>query len=481
MPRPADPRGARMRRVVVAHDLGELWLALLEDERVTELTVRPAAGARWLGTIAKGRISRLVPGVRAAFVDVGIARDLFTTMPPGAIVERHLAPGDEVLVQVTREAQGGKGHRATFEITIPGRALVLAPHAPHRGVSKRIDDKSERERLRALVDALAPEGMGLIARTAAVGLAEADLAADLEQILATWREVEARAAGVRAPAIVYREENLAAGYVRDHLAGGLDEVIVEGGDPAELAAAAVGPNDGGPNGGAATTPRVRAHDGPLPALEAYGLERALESALAPVVPLPGGGRLVLETTEALVAIDVNSGRDTHAADLEDTALRTNLEAVAEIARQVRLRDLAGLIVVDFIDVEDPVARAAINDALAAAFAADRSKTRILPLTDFCLAQITRQRRGSPLARQFTEACAGCGRGAQPRADARARRLLREVRRRARPYPRARVRVTAPPPVVAAAKEILADLDGAALGPWRLSWGDGPEHVEVEPG
>lgn len=459
------------RQVVVARDLGEIWLALIEDGRVVELAVSNEDGARWLGTIAKGRITRLVPGVRAAFVDVGLVRDVFTVMPPGTIAERHLTPGDEVLVQVTREAQGGKGHRATFEVTVPGRALVLIPGASHRGVSKRIADPDERERLRVVLEDIGPDGVGLIARTAAVGLDRAALSADLADLLGAWREIEAQAAQVRAPAILYRDQNPAVAFLRDHLALGIDEVVTEGSDPADLAAALGGDESG-------TVPPIRAHQGPLRALDAYGLERAIAAALAPTVPLPGGGRLVIEASEALVAIDVNSGRDTAALDLDEIALRTNLEAAAEIGRQIRLRDLAGLIVVDFIDVGGARARAAVGVALAAALANDRAKLRVLPLTEFCLAQITRQRRRTPLARHFAEACPCCGVGFVPRADARARHLLRDGRRRARPYPRAQVRITAPAAVADAGREILAESDDRY--PWDVAWSEGEDHVEVEP-
>lgn len=467
-----DAKG-RPRRVVVARDFGELWLGVVEDGRVVELSIRPEIGGRWLGTIVKGRVTRLAPGVRAAFVDIGLSRDVFTVMPPGTIAERHLMPGEEILVQISREAQGGKGHRGTFEVTLPGWALVLAPGQFHRGVSRRIADAAERERLRAILDEIAPERYGLIARTAAAGLSREELVADRDALIARWEAIDAAARGSRAPAIIWREENQALAFVRDHLAIGIDELVVD-----EAGRDAIQPLLAGMNG--STAPAVRIHPGPLPAIEGWALDAALAEALSTDVSLPGGGRLVIQSTEALVAIDVNSGRDTGAADLEDTALRTNLEAAEEVARQVRLRDLAGLVVIDFIDVEHATSRARINEALATAFAPDRLKSRILPLTEFCLAQITRQRRRLPVEKIVAEPCSCCGRGLTLRPEAEARRLLREARRRIRPLPHARVRVTAPEHVATAAREIVEKWGAASgLPPSRVGCAVGPTGIVVD--
>lgn len=458
------------RVVIVTADFGELWIALLEGGVVVDLSIRPASGPRLLGTIAKGRITRLAPGVRAAFVQIGTGRDVFTLLPPGTTEERGLREGAEVLVQITREAQGNKGHRGTFDVTLPGWALVLAPGQGYRGVSRRMPD-DERDRLRALLDEIAPEGFGLIARTAAIGAGREELEAELAALLARWRAIEAAAVESRAPALLYREESAAAVFVRDRLADGLDEIIVD----TAVAPALVPALEAFGN----VVPPVRVIDPPRPMLDTWGLERALDAALAPEVPLPGGGRLVIQSTEALVAVDVNSGRDTGACDLEDTALRTDLSAAAEIARQVRLRDLGGLVVVDFIDVERPDSRARINDALAAAFAGERVKSRVLPLSDFCVAQITRQRRRLPLERVFMEPCPCCRRGVRPRPEFAARRLLREARRRIAPVPGARARISAREEVLAEGRGILADWGTASgLPPERIVWAEGPEGVDV---
>jgi Rne/Rng family ribonuclease len=463
------------RRVVLARDLGELWLALVEGDRVAELRIRPEAQGRWLGTIAKGLVTRVAPGVRAVFVDVGLGRDVFTIRPEAAVAPdgRPLAVGDEVVVQIVREADGGKGHRATPSVTLPGWSLVLSPRSSRSGVSQRIVDAAERQRLRAILDELAPPGFGLIARTAAAGADRADLEAELELLLSQWATIAERARDLRAPAIVHREQDPALAFLRDHLAQGLSEIVVGEVDLGWLEPAIAGI-------GGEHVPRLRRHDGPLPLVEAYRLDRALEEVLAPGVPLPGGGRLVIQSTEALVAIDVNSGRDVQAPDLEETAYRTNLAAATEVARQIRLRDLAGLIVIDFIDMDDPAHRAEVDAALAGALAADRHKLRVIPLSDFCVAQITRQRRRPTLERLLGRGCAVCGKGTVLRPEAEARRLLRQLRIVARPHPVARLRVSAPGPVLEAARQIAEEFGPrSGLPPLeRVTWSEGPAQVEA---
>lgn len=457
------------RRIVLARDLGELWLALLEESRVVELLIRPESTGRWLGTIAKGKVTRVAPGIRAVFTDLGLGRDVFTIRPEAAAPPgRPLKPGDEIVVQIIREADAGKGFRATPTVTIPGWSLVLAPGGIHRGVSQRIVDEAERQRLREILEAITPAGTGVIARTAAAGASAQDLEEELAQLLEQWAKISSRAREHRAPAVLHREDDPTLAFLRDNLAGGLEEIIVEG--PAEFLEGAL--ND--------HSPKVKVHPGPLPAVEAWRLDRALEEVLSAAVGLPSGGRLVIQSTEALVAIDVNSGRDVSAADLEQTALRTNLEAAREVVRQVRLRDLGGLIVVDFIDMTEAEHRAQVGRTLAEAFAADRAKSRVLPLSEFCCAEITRQRQRRPLERFLLGPCPCCGRGQTLRPEAEARRLLRELRRVARPLPESRIRVRAPLAVQEAAREILAESRGAwgLPDPARVSFGEGPGVVVV---
>lgn len=467
--------GSRPRRqLVISRDLGELWLALIEDGQVVEVSVRPDLLTRWLGNIVKGKVTRVVPGVRAAFVDIGLPRDAFAVAPRQPGDRPPPAPGDEVVIQVTRESQGNKGPRATFEITLPGWGLVFVPGNPFRGVSKQIADEKERERLRGILEGIPSQHGGVIARTAAAGASAEELDAEHQALVERWQEIETRSREWRAPAILWREENPALAFVRDHLAWGIDEIVA---DQAVIDDLAAGLPTELPSG----LPALVCHEQALPLIEAFGLDRAVETALATEVRLPGGGRLVIQSTEALVAIDVNSGKDTSANSLEETALRTNLEAVDGLVRQVRLRDLGGLVVVDFIDMQEAVSKARINDALAQAFAGDRARTRILPLTDFCLAQITRQRRRIGLERLFLEPCACCGRGWAYRPEAEARKVLREARRRLAPLPPgARVKVTLSGPALEAGRTILERCQGEepVLTRQRVVWAEGPAGIEA---
>lgn len=444
------------RRVVVTRDLGEQWLALIEGHQVVEVLVRGDEQQRWLGSIFKGRVARLVPGVEAAFVSVGLGRDLFTVCGDGGDVSHvNFEPGAEVIVQVVREAGGGKGHRASPFLTLPGWALVLAPHGAHRGISRKILDVQERDRLRLLLDDLAPEGHGLIARTAAAGCSFEQLCEERDHLLRRWERIDAKAKEAGAPALLYREDNAALPFVRDQLCRGLDEVVVDSGSLLE------GMEDTVRDEFCGVKLHITRHSGPLPAVEAYGLDRAFEEASSRSCRLPGGGQIVIQSTEALVAIDVNSGRDVDGADIAETALRTNLEAAVEVARQVRLRDLSGLIVIDFIDMRSHAARSQVDGALFKALEGDRSKKRILPLSEFCLAQISRQRKSPSFYRVAGSGCAQCGARQGP-PEWSARSLLRRLRFLSRPLPEGRFRVSAPPAVLEAARSI-AELYGAESG------------------
>ncbi len=447
-PRTEPPMPETSSRIVVARDLGERWLALLEAGRVTELVVRPLAEGRLLGAIFLGRVVRAVPGVAGAFVDVGLGRDAFLPVPEGDLPRE----GEDVLVQVTREADAGKGPRVTRDITLPGWRLVLAPRVTHRGISRKIVSEAERERLRGILERIAPEGLGVIARTAAAGAGEEDLRGELDELVARWASIVDRAARARAPLPLHEEEDPARAFVRDQGGRDVDEVVVEPGDEDLFAGTA----------GEERLPPVRVHRGPLPAIEAYGLDRALDEVFSPEVPLPGGGRLVIQATEAMVAVDVNSGRDVSGASLEETALRTNLEAAEELGRQLRLRELGGLVVADFIDMQRGASRRALAARLEEVFARDRARIRWAPPAEFTLVRISRQRRRPPLERLLGEPCRCCGRSIVPGAAARARRLLRRLRALARPTRGGAWRITAPADVLEEARAI-ATAHGEASG------------------
>lgn len=442
---PATPPTERLE-LLVAADLGELWLAVLQGGRPCEIQLQPATRRQWLGAIFKARVTGSAAAVGAAFIDIGLGRDAFLIGEDGEASAAAPRRGEELLVQIVREADGAKGPRATRKITLAGWGLVLALDGSGSGVSRRIESEPERLRLRQLVDELAPSGRSLIARTSAHGMGREELALERDQLVERWKVIEQRAAQLRAPALVHIDEDPALGFVRDHLALAPARVLVAGPD-SETRAAALATTSGGL---LAIEPLI----GPLPAVEAFGLDRVVERALARTVNLASGGRLVIETTEALTAIDVNSGRDFSAPDLEETALRTNLEAAEVVAEQIMLRDLAGMIVIDFIDMLQAEHRAEVDQRLAQALSRDRAKLRQLPLNEFCLAHVTRQRRRPALARHLLIPCDRCAEGHRVRPEEQARRLLRQLRVFARPRLHERFQLRAPAGVLASAQELL---------------------------
>ncbi len=458
--------------IVIARDLGELWMALVEDGRVVELEIDAEGAPSWLGAIAKARVIKAGERYRGAFVDIGLGREAFLVPDRAWPPPEDLAPGAELIVQVTREPARGKGLRVTRALDITGQLVVLMPGTAARGVSHRIEDESERERLRELLVRIAPADVGLVARTVSAGASEEAIVAEVEALVARWRAIEQRAALVAAPVILEGADDAPRAFVRDRLRGVPERIVLD-----------LGAREEAVTGDGAWPIAVEHHAGPLPAIEAYGLDRALAEGLAAEVPLLSGGRLVIHETEALVAIDVNSGgrgSGTNGGSIEDSFLETNLAAAREIARQIRLRDLAGLIVVDFIDMRRRANREDVDHAFAAALAADGARIRRLPLSEFCVAELTRQRRRRSLAGAHGTLCPTCSQGVVASAPAAARRLLRTLRQLARPIPEGRFRVSAEGEVLADARAI-ADRWGAeshlpAMS--RISFESGAERVEV---
>ncbi|MFI5143949.1 MAG: Rne/Rng family ribonuclease, partial [Thermoanaerobaculales bacterium] len=351
----------------------ESRIAMREDGALVELMIERTRERSIVGSLYKGRISRVLPGMQAAFVDVGLDRDAFLYVDDvaEALEDEEVEPGDfaatvpiqdllregqEIVVQITRELGLSKGPRATSHVTIPGRYLVLMPGNSHVGVSRRITDPTERERLRALL-AETPHTGGVIVRTAGEGRERADFLADLAVLESMWRHVAKRAEEVSAPCLIHRDFDLTLRAARDLSGTNLAEFWIddtEGFQRVVELLDRVQPD---------LTSKVKLYRRQLDLFDAFGIESELEQALQPKVWLHSGGSLVIEQTEALVAIDVNTGRYVGGTDLEDTVFRINLEAAREVARQLRLRNLGGIIVVDFIDMEEEDHRAALLEEL----------------------------------------------------------------------------------------------------------------------
>lgn len=435
---------------------GETRMAVIEDDRLCELYVDRPNSDDVIGTIHLGRVENVLPGMNAAFVDIGMekngflyAGDIDAGDPAlrkrldGLRVEKLVRPGQEILVQVVKAQSGQKGHRVSSHLTLPGRTLVLLPNVCYVGVSRKISDDGERRRLRAAADALVRDtGMGLIVRTAAAGLPEDALKREYDALSTQWRDIEARAAVATAPKKVYSNTSLALRCVRDRLNGDVDAVWADGPalyDDIRARAEAMAPE---------WADRIRLYDGEMPLFDLYRVDAQLDKAMRKYVWLKSGGSLVIEETEAMTVIDVNTGKFTGKRDLEETLLRLNCEAAEEIVRQLRLRDVGGIVIVDFIDMKAPENNERLLALLRELAKTDQSRLSVVGMTGLGLVELTRKKERRPLSRQLLHACPACGGdGATPSYETTARRIVREVWQRRRRGETNPVLVTAAEPVV----------------------------------
>jgi ribonuclease G len=415
----------------------ETRVALTEDGRVVEVFHERRGRQSLVGNVYLGRIHRVLPGMQAAFVSIGLDRDAFLyvediaprtpeddlaedeseTASAGEASDRSDRPriddlareGQEIVVQVTKDAVASKGPRVTAAISLAGRTLVYLPAAHEAGVSRRILDAAERDRLRALLQAL-PGAGAFIARTAALGKSAEEVSADHAYLTALAERIARRRESAGPPALLHREADLALRSARDLVDDDCDAIRVD--DPAAFERMrelleVVSPR---------LARRLELYTEAEPLFTRFGVEAEIENALRSRVPLPSGGSIVIHQTEALVAIDVNTGKFVGKEDLEQTVFAANLEAAPEVARQIRLRDLGGLLVVDFIDMEDAEHRSALFARFEQEMARDRARTRLLPISEFGLIEITRQRSRGNLERVLTRPCPECAGGGRVKND-----------------------------------------------------------------
>src|SRR5262245_9439837 len=340
-------------------------------------------------------------------------------------IEDNLRKGQEVLVQVSKESLGSKGARITSFISLPGRYLVYMPLAHRIGVSRRIRDEQERDRLRGIVRGLNPPPGGFIVRTNAEGKGEAEFAADVEFLGRLWAQIQARYEEHRPPVALHEEGDLTFRVVRDLLAPEVDEFLIDSREVYERCAGYVQTLVPG------LAERVSWYEGRQPIFEAYGVEKEIEKALRRRVWLKSGGYIVIDHTGALVSIDVNTGKYVGKRDFEQTVLKINLEAVGEIVRQIRLRDLGGIIIIDFIDMEVPEHREQVEKALKRALAEDKARTNVLSISELGLVVVTRERVRQDLRSLLTESCPTCrGAGVMKSSATLAAEVFRAVQGRA---------------------------------------------------
>jgi ribonuclease G len=399
-----------MKQLIISRDQWETRVAVLEDGRPAEMYLERPHRRSLVGNVYRGRVEAVLPGMDAAFVDIGLDRNGFLSVAEVVAPEARaksprkiadlLKAGRELLVQVTRDPMGGKGPRLTMEVGIPGRYVVYMPGGKGSGVSRRLDDE-ERERLRAIGREVKPEGGGVIVRTAAEGAPKEALERDLRFLQRLWARAERRAKEVTAPFLVYEEAELALRSVRDLLGPDFSRVLVD--DARLLRRLSSYLHTVAPE----RRDLLERYTGEMSLFARFGLDDEVEKALARRVGLPSGGHIVIDHTEALTVIDVNTGRYVGRRQLEDTTLKTNLEACREIVRQLRLRDIGGIIVIDFIDMTAKTNREVVLAALEAEFTLDRTKTYVVDISPLGLVEMTRQNATQGLREIVTSTCATC--------------------------------------------------------------------------
>ena len=453
------------KEIIINSTANEHRIAILEDGRLAELFVETPGKERMVGDIYLGRVAKVMPGIRAAFIDVGLQQDAFlhfsdigsslseynalfededeengsgspsaqldsagfqrgggehtATLPAveakttgrssvgGQTQEKRdreisLQKGQDILVQITKEPVGKKGVRVTSEISLPGRFLVLLPFDGKIGVSKKLTDFKEKRRLRRVVRSMLPSDFGAIIRTVAEGKEDALIRQDLEELIRVWRNIEKAVKTENPPALVYKDMATTSSVIRDLFGDKVERVAVDEKKLFKEVKAYVqwmSPD---------MLDRLEYYKGKEPIFDKYGVEKDIQTLMSKKVWLKSGGYIFLERTEAMTVIDVNSGRYAAKREQELNSLRTDLEAAREICRQLRLRDIGGIIVIDFIDLEDEKNKKKVHDEMKKELKKDRAKATVLPLTEFGLMQITRQRIRQTVQLSLSDACPACG-------------------------------------------------------------------------
>jgi len=437
----------------------ETRVAVLSAGQVQELVVERAASRGLVGNIYMGKVARVLPGMQSAFVEIGLERAAFLHVADirenrkagpgnggehgkaeaGKPIEKILAEGQPVLVQVLKDPIGTKGARLSTQLSVAGRLLVYLPQDPHIGISQRIEDEAGRAALRGKLKELVPadEKGGFILRTLAESASEEELRADIEYLRNLWRDISGRSLVAQPPTLVYQDLSLAQRVLRDMVSDGISVVRVDSRENHQKLEAFA----------QAYMPRLRGklehYTGERPLFDAYNVEQEIEKALSRRVDLKSGGTLVIDQTEAMTTIDVNTGGFVGQRNFDDTVFKTNLEAAQAIARQLRLRNLGGIIVVDFIDMESEQHRAAVLEEFRRALARDRTRMTVSGFTALGLVEMTRKRTRESLAHVLCEPCAACGgRGQVKTARTLCYEILREILREARAFKASEFRVLA---------------------------------------
>lgn len=462
----------------------EIRIAITEDGRLAELYVETPEKERMVGDIYLGKVARVMPGIKAAFIDIGMRQDAFLHFSdivstideysamigdedsdldtdedddddvdeipgtsaatqrkypdqpkkdtrPARVTVPQITKGQEIIVQVTKEPLGKKGVRVTSEVSLAGRFLVLLPFNNRIGVSKRLNSFREKRRLRRIVRSMLPESFGAIIRTVADNIDEELIKQDLTELLKKWKDIEQTVKTEQPPSVVYKDISTTSSVFRDLFSEDVERVVVDSKKlhkEIRLYVKWVAPH---------MLEKIEFYKEREPIFDAFGVEKEIAACLSRKVWLKSGGYVIIEQTEAMVVVDVNSGRYAAKKEQEMNSLKTNLEAAREITRQLRLRDIGGIIVIDFIDMDDERNRKKVYDELKKEFRRDRAKVTVLPLTEFGIGQITRQRIRQSILQSFSEPCPVCGGGGQilskPSIVNHIERWLRRLRHDKREY------------------------------------------------
>lgn len=469
--------------IVINAEPGETRVAILERSTFTELYIERDNERSVVGNVIKGRVSRVLPGMQAAFVDIGLEKAGFLYVgdyypileanksngsgnsgnghrrrfgrsrnPPK--IETVLREGQDVVVQIAKEPIGTKGARITSNISIPGRHLVLTPGAARVGVSRRIDSDKERRRLREIVERLRVDDLGFIIRTAGHGVRESDLEADIRYLTSVWNDIKAKMETDASPSVLYAELDLPLKMIRDFANSETSQISIDSEVVYHELKSFVDQFVADPK------PQILHYTEATPIFDEFSLESKIHDNLERKVMLKSGGHLVFDQGEALTAIDVNTGRFTGKRDLEDTILRTNLEAVREVVYQLRFRNIGGLIIIDLIDMETAAHREKVYRALQDALRTDKARTNILKISELGLVEMTRKRTRENLLQTLCEPCDYCeGRGFVLSSSSVAFKVLREVRNDLPRFGSRRIAISVNPHV---AEQLLRDGNAALV-------------------
>lgn len=438
------------KEIIINSTNEETRLVIREDNKVVELFIEAPEHERMVGDIYKGKVSRVLPGMQAAFIDIGHDQNAFlhfSDINPRYKeyfskdnreekqdvkgkkhyhefnAEKDMKKGDNILVQIVKEPISTKGCRVTGEVTVPGRFVVLIPNHRHIGVSRKIFSHKERKRLKDIARQILPNDFGMIIRTVAEGKSDKDLKKDMNDLLAAWNNMEPKILSNHAPALIYKDMSMASSIIRDIFTSDITQVYVDSRKMMREISSYV--KDVAPH----LVHKISYYSGKIPIFDHFEVETEIENMIEPKVWFSNGGYIIVHPTEAMVSIDVNSGKFIGKKDHESNSLKVNLEAAREIARQARLRDLGGLIVIDFIDVLEEENKKKIFLELRKEFAKDRSITKIEPMSRFGLIEMTRQRVRPEVILSIYEPCPKCdGSGLVPNIATTVSRIERWIQR-----------------------------------------------------